>query len=41
MANETRLPNGLTQRQFAFYNLLIEQMDRVGKIDAKQAAICS
>ncbi|BBB15443.1 terminase small subunit [Candidatus Rickettsiella viridis] len=39
MANETRLPNGLTQRQFVFYNLLIEQMDETGKMDAKQAAI--
>jgi len=39
MANETRLPNGLTQRQFAFYNLLIGQMSETGKMDAKQAAI--
>jgi phage terminase small subunit len=39
VANETRLPNGLTQRQFAFYNLLIEQMNEAGKMDAKQAAI--
>ncbi|BBB14727.1 terminase small subunit [Candidatus Rickettsiella viridis] len=39
VTNETRLPNGLTQRQFAFYNLLIKQMDEMGKMDAKQAAI--
>ncbi|WP_218814614.1 terminase small subunit [Rickettsiella endosymbiont of Dermanyssus gallinae] len=39
MANETRLPNGLTQRQFAFYNRLIEQMNETGRMDAKQAAV--
>ncbi len=41
MANETRLSNGLTQRQFAFYNRLIEQMHETGKMDAKQAAIAA
>ncbi|WP_083827774.1 terminase small subunit [Rickettsiella massiliensis] len=41
MTNETRLPNGLTQRQFAFYNMLIKQMNGTGKMDAKQAAIAA
>ncbi len=32
------VPNGLTQRQFAFYNRLIEQINETGRMDAKQAA---
>ncbi|WP_010598978.1 terminase small subunit [Rickettsiella massiliensis] len=39
MANATKLPNGLTQRQFSFYNHLIRQMKETGKMDPKQAAI--
>lgn len=39
MANETRLPNGLTQKQFSFYNNLIEQMKKTGKMEPKKAAI--
>ncbi len=39
MVNETRLPNGLTHKQFSFYNNLIEQMKETGKMDVKQAMI--
>ncbi len=39
MTNQTRLPNGLTQKQFAFYNNLIAQMKERGKMDIKQAAL--
>jgi phage terminase small subunit len=39
MANQTRLPNGLTQKQFTFYNNLIAQMKRSGKMNIKQAAL--
>ncbi len=39
MANQTRLPNGLTQKQFAFYNYLIAQMKESGKMDVKRAAL--
>ncbi len=35
------VPNGLTQRQFAFYNRLIEQINETGRMDAKQAAIAA
>ena len=36
MANQTRLLNGLTQKQFTFYNNLIAQMKLIGKMDVKQ-----
>lgn len=39
MSGEAKLPNGLTQRQFSFYNNLIEQMKRYGEMQPKQAAI--
>lgn len=39
MTNQTHLPNGLTQKQFAFYNNLIAQMKKSGKMDIKQAAL--
>jgi phage terminase small subunit len=39
MVNETRLPNGLTHKQFSFYNNLIGQMKETGKMDVKQAII--
>lgn len=39
MTNQTRLPNGLTQKQFTFYNNLIEQMKETGKMNVKQAAL--
>lgn len=39
MANEAKLPNGLTQKQFSFYNNLIEQMKTTGKMNPPQAAI--
>ncbi len=39
MANQTHLPNGLTQKQFTFYNNLITQMKESGKMDVKRAAL--
>jgi phage terminase small subunit len=39
MANEPRLPNGLTPKQFNFYNNIIEQMKTTGQMNPSQAAI--
>lgn len=39
MSNESRLPNGLTQKQFNFYNNLISQMKENGKTEPTKAAI--
>jgi len=39
MANEPRLPNGLTPKQFNFYNNIIEQMKKTGQMNPSQAAI--
>jgi phage terminase small subunit len=39
MSNEARLSDGLTQRQFSFFNIIIEQMRKSGEMQPKQAAI--
>lgn len=39
VTNQTRLPNGLTQKQFTFYNNLMGQMKETGKMNVKQAAL--
>jgi phage terminase small subunit len=39
MSNEIKLPSGLTQRQFDFFNIIINQMQETGKMNPSQAAI--
>jgi len=39
MANKARLSSELTDKQFAFFNILIKQMETLGEMHPKQAAI--